>query len=101
MLLPVTDHAIGNGVVVLIFLALNLKILRQDEFEETAFLVGEAFHHAQFGVVLLENEHVLEDVPVEDWLGVLCAGCYISLKNFNAALLPDLELIPLHVGRNC
>jgi len=54
----------------------------------------EALHHAQFGVVILENEYFLEDVPVEDWLGVLSVGFYVSLKNFIAALLPDLELIP-------
>jgi len=62
-------------------------------------LVREALHHAQFGVVLLENEHVLEDVPVLDWLDVLGAGCYFSLENFIAALLPDLELIPMLVCR--
>jgi len=43
----------------------------------------------------LENEHGLEDVPVEDWLGVLGAGYYFSLENFIATLLPDLELISL------
>jgi len=63
-----------------------------------AVTVGEALHHAQLGVVLLENENVVEDVPVEDWLGVRAFGCYFSLENFIAALLPDLELIPVLVG---
>jgi len=48
----------------------------------------------------LENEYVLEDVPVEDWLGVLSGGSYFSLENFIAALLPDLELILVLVGAN-
>jgi len=75
-----------------IFSAFNLNFLRQFEFEESAVLVREALHHAEFGVVLLENEHIIEDVPVKDWRhGVCGADCYFSLENFIAALLPDLE----------
>jgi len=64
-------------------------------------LVGVALNHAQLGVVLLENKHVSEDVPVNDWLNMFGASPYLSLENFIAALLPDLELVPVHMSELC
>lgn len=66
-----------------------------------AVLVVVALHHAQLGVVLLENEHISEDVPVYDWLNMFGAGPYLSLENFIAALLPDLKLVPVHISELC
>jgi len=60
-------------------------------------LVWVAFNQAQLGVTLLENEYIIEHVPVEDWLGVFFVGVYLSLENLIAAPFPDLELIPVLV----
>ena len=64
-------------------------------------MVRVALYHAQLGVVLLKNEHVTEDVPINDWLSMCGAGPYLSLENFIATLLPDLELVPVHMSELC
>ncbi len=81
---------------------MDLNFFGQHEFIELAVFVGVALYKTQFGVVeLLENEHVAEDVPVGDWLFKIGIGPYFSFVNLIAALLPDLELVPVNVAKLC
>ena len=94
VLIPVTDLEPRQvGIIWVVY----LNFQRQDEFDELAVFLGVTLYHAKF-VVLLENKHIAEDVPVHDRLFQGGVSTDLSLVNFLASYLPDLKLVPVNVA---